>query len=149
MLIYAVDDMKGFLDALVRAAQGAQPQAEIEGFTRGAQVLARMAERPCDILLTDVDMPGMNGIELAQAVHEQNPATEIVFVTGEAAYNLKQMGVQVERCVYKPVTAERLAQRLDELSVLPPFAIIPPQEERQAARPAGGLLGWLWQHFLH
>lgn len=48
----------------------------------GLQALSALAWEVPDLLLTDVDMPNLNGIELGEAVRERFPALPIVFMSG-------------------------------------------------------------------
>lgn len=48
----------------------------------GREAWKIIQEEPVDILLTGINMPIMNGIELARLVHESYPQTHIVFLTG-------------------------------------------------------------------
>jgi CheY-like chemotaxis protein len=52
----------------------------------GAEAMALLAAgRPCDLLLTDVTMPGMTGGQLAEAARRLRPGLAVVFVTGHSA----------------------------------------------------------------
>jgi two-component system NtrC family response regulator len=48
----------------------------------GQQALAALAEGPFDVLVTDIRMPGVTGIELLKHVKAHTPATEVVIITG-------------------------------------------------------------------
>lgn len=66
-----------------------------------------------DLLVTDIKMPGMNGLELAQRVHRQTPGTEIIYVTGypgKTAYNSKDLLGPVLR---KPVAPQVLLEAVE------------------------------------
>ncbi|HLY63531.1 MAG TPA: response regulator, partial [Terriglobia bacterium] len=48
----------------------------------GARALALLAQGRVDIVLTDVRMPGMNGIELLKIIRQKYPRTDVVIMTG-------------------------------------------------------------------
>ena len=71
------------------------------------------SEEWCDAVLTDVVMPGISGIELANCVHDVRPEVPVVLVTGAAsAIDLAANLGMLALC--KPITRERLAAVLDE-----------------------------------
>ena len=89
MIVFGVcDDDKVFSDLLsenLRRMTVRFPE-EIECYIRtfhsAAEVLDYIALNPLDALLLDIDMPGMNGFELADALSKKSPSTRIVFVSG-------------------------------------------------------------------
>jgi len=56
----------------------------VVGANSGRRALEILATESFDLLMTDLAMPGMNGIELAQAVHERFPKLPILLATGYA-----------------------------------------------------------------
>lgn len=51
-----------------------------------AEALALLSTHPhVDVLFTDINMPGMDGLELARRVHNMNPAIELVITSGKRA----------------------------------------------------------------
>jgi two-component system, cell cycle response regulator CpdR len=84
-ILLAEDDesMRGFLErALVRAGY------EVVSFNNGVEALDRLKEEPFALLLTDIVMPRMDGIELARKASELDPGLKIMFITGFAAVTL-------------------------------------------------------------
>jgi CheY-like chemotaxis protein len=70
----------------------------------GCEALAILRASCIALLLTDIVMPGMNGIELAEAAHAIQPRMQIIFMTGYA----RQLPLQ-DRCVLrKPFRAREL-----------------------------------------
>lgn len=87
-----------------------------EWFVEPRQALLRYQERPADfsLVLTDLTMPEMTGIELASAVHAVTPHMPIVVMTGfegeQSEHSLYTYGVK--RLLLKPLSAARIAQCL-------------------------------------
>ncbi len=77
-------DMRRFL---VKALQNAG--YDVVDFGNGAQAYERLKEEPFTLLLTDIVMPEMDGIELARRAAELDPELKIMFITGFAAVALK------------------------------------------------------------
>ena len=77
------DDMRRFL---VKALQKAG--YEVTSYGNGADAYERLKEEPFTLLLTDIVMPEMDGIELARRAAELDPELKIMFITGFAAVAL-------------------------------------------------------------
>jgi two-component system, OmpR family, response regulator len=56
----------------------------IEDSYDGLEALSRLETRPCDLVITDVHMPGLNGLELLRRVHEIRPGTKVLVMTAES-----------------------------------------------------------------
>lgn len=74
------NDMRRFL---VKALQKAG--YDVVSFDNGQSAYERLREEPFDLLLTDIVMPEMDGIELARKATELDPALRVMFITGFAA----------------------------------------------------------------
>lgn len=70
-------------------------------------------EKDFDILLLDIEMPGMNGIELAKKVRLENTAVQIVFITGYYEYFSDGFDVSALHYLLKPVNKDKLCPVLD------------------------------------
>ena len=77
-------DMRRFL---VKALQNAG--FNVISYDNGLSAYQRLREEPFELLLTDIVMPEMDGIELAQRCSEVSPATKVMFITGFAAVTLR------------------------------------------------------------
>ena len=77
------NDMRRFL---VKALQNAG--YDVASFDNGLSAYNRLREEPFELLLTDIVMPEMDGIELARKASELDPDLKIMFITGFAAVAL-------------------------------------------------------------
>lgn len=66
-----------------------------------------------DILLLDIEMGGMNGVDLARRIRARDAVAEIIFVTGYSDYIAEGYDVAALQYLMKPVAAERFAATLD------------------------------------
>ena len=118
MLIFAIDDEPRMLRLLHRAVEQAAPEAEIMDFplgTQAAQAMEEKALRPA-VVFSDIQMPGLNGLNLAVKIKRLSPETKIVFVTGFSEYALAAYRVHASGYVMKPVDAEQIREELDNLT---------------------------------
>ena len=76
-------DMRRFL---VKALQNAG--FDVISYDNGLSAYQRLREEPFELLLTDIVMPEMDGIELARRAAELDPDIKIMFITGFAAVAL-------------------------------------------------------------
>ena len=123
MKIFAIDDEPKALRSLCRAITQAAPDAEVRAFDRSAGLLAAVedGEAP-DALFADADMPGMNGVQLAQRIKLHCPKLNVVFVTGYDRYMGDAFALHASGYLKKPVTAEDVREELENLRhpVAPP-----------------------------
>jgi two-component system cell cycle response regulator CpdR len=77
------NDMRRFL---VKALQNAG--YSVASYDNGKSAYERMREEPFELLLTDIVMPEMDGIELARRATELDPDLKVMFITGFAAVAL-------------------------------------------------------------
>ena len=113
-ILLAEDDesMRGFLErALLRAGY------DVVAFDNGRDALDRLQQEPFTLLLTDIVMPLMDGIELARRASEIDPELKIMFITGFAAVTLSN-GVETPkdaRVLSKPFHLKDLVREVDTL----------------------------------
>ena len=81
-ILFAEDDdqMRVFISRGLRRAGH-----HVEAFGDGETALQQTRESVYDLLLTDVMMPGIDGVELARLVRERQPGIRVMFITGFAA----------------------------------------------------------------
>ena len=128
MRIFAADDEPEALKTLHEAIRAAVPGAEISDFRRGQAVLDAVMEQGIypDVVFSDIRMPEMNGLQLAEALKKAAPGTQIVFVTACPEYALEAWQSHVQGYLMKPVTAEDIR---DALGYLRPAPAPVPQEK--------------------
>jgi two-component system, cell cycle response regulator CpdR len=106
------DSMRGFLErALSRAGH------QVIAFDNGKEALDRLMDEPFSLLLTDIVMPRMDGIELARRASEIDPTLKIMFITGFAAVTLNNdtAAPKDARVLSKPFHLKDLVQEVDRL----------------------------------
>jgi len=67
---------------------------EVETFTRSAKAMERVAEQKFNIVITDLKMEGVDGIQFLTRVKEQSPATEVIVITGFATMDTAKESYQ-------------------------------------------------------
>ena len=112
-ILLAEDDesMRLFLaKALSRAGD------EVTSFGTGVEAFERLKEEPFTLLLTDIVMPEMDGIELARRAAEVDPDLKIMFITGFAAVALNaENSTPDAKVLSKPFHLRDLVDEVDRL----------------------------------
>jgi two-component system cell cycle response regulator CpdR len=106
------NDMRRFL---VRALSNAGYQ--VISFDNGRSAYERLREEPFELLLTDIVMPEMDGIELARRATEIDPDLKVMFITGFAAValNAAQQAPKEAKVLSKPFHLKDLVNEVDRL----------------------------------
>ncbi|MBN1951913.1 MAG: response regulator transcription factor [Bacteroidales bacterium] len=68
-----------------------------------------------DVLFLDIEMPGMNGLELAEIIREEYPRIVIIFVTAFNQYAIDAIKQAAFDYLIKPVDIEEMSQTIDRL----------------------------------
>ncbi len=74
-----------------------------------------MDSRDYDLLLLDMLMPGINGMQAAREIRERNSRVQIVFLTSSPEYAVESYSVRAYYYLLKPASEERLSPILDRL----------------------------------
>jgi two-component system, cell cycle response regulator CpdR len=113
-ILLAEDDesMRGFIERALNKAG-----YEVLAFENGRDALDRLQQEPFTLLLTDIVMPIMDGIELARRAGEIDPELKIMFITGFAAVTLNTdvQAPQDARVLSKPFHLKDLVREIDLL----------------------------------
>ena len=115
MRIIAVDDEKIALDALSSAIKAIVTEDEVISFRYPEDAIEYVKENFCDIAFLDVEMAGMSGVELAEALKKYNSEINIVFCTGYGNYRDQAFELHASGYLMKPITPEKVKRELENL----------------------------------
>lgn len=79
--ILVVEDHPLFVNSLVRLLRDRGGHS-VESVGSGEQALQQLADSKYDVVLIDVSLPGMNGIDLVHVIHERKPQLPCLMVSG-------------------------------------------------------------------
>ena len=106
------DSLRAFLTrALERAGY------EVRACADGDQALAALHDGPYDLLLTDIVMPGADGIEVARQAAAVQPELRIMFITGFAAVALaaRESAPKGAKVLSKPIHLREIVAEVDRM----------------------------------
>lgn len=117
---------------LLAEAGGVEVVGEAGGAAEALQLIKAI---PYDVVFLDVNMPGLSGIELAEAFSAMEHPPSVVFVTAHSEHAVEAFEVAAVDYLVKPVEIERLRLAISRLT---PAAELPPAKaERVAVEKAG------------
>lgn len=85
----------------------------VAGYESGEQFLFEYPDNPCNLLLLDIEMSGINGMELAKKLRSSGNRLPIIFITGYSDYIGEGYDVEALHYLLKPVEKDRLFAVLD------------------------------------
>ncbi len=115
MRILVVDDSRLAATSLVRVLAKVKPKAACEMVLSATEALALCEGQRFDVAFLDIEMPGINGFEVARKIKLRTPQTNIVFVTGYPEYALDAWSTQASAFLVKPADENDVRRALDSL----------------------------------
>ncbi len=115
MRILIVDDHKSIVDEMIEKLGELRSDAECMGVTRPSKVMKLMMEQRFDIVFMDIEMPGINGIKLAEKVLAEYPRTNIIYITGFTEYAYESYKTFASAFLAKPISKKMLKNALNNL----------------------------------
>jgi two-component system OmpR family response regulator len=110
--VLIVDDEEDLVTALVERLNLRGFRAE--GVTTGTDALTHLARASCDVVLLDVKMPGLGGLEVIKRIKQQQPSPAVVLLTGLGSSQDAERGMALGAFDYlmKPVKIDHLVRVL-------------------------------------
>lgn len=91
---------------------------EIQGLTDPTQALAWLDQNCCDILITDIEMPGVDGLEILRFAKARNAWTQVIFITAHSSLDRINAALEHGASDYllKPIQQPELLELLTQSS---------------------------------
>lgn len=113
--VILIDDEESALDILEILLKQIG-NVEIAGrYVNPQEALEEIRRDIPDAVFLDIEMPGMNGIELAEQILDINETVEVIFITAYNEYAVKAFEIHSLDYILKPVLKERLKKTMDRL----------------------------------
>ena len=113
--ILVADDEMIERKVLVRRLQKKYPDCEIVDAENGREVLEKYHKIPAEILILDIEMPGITGLEAAETLREEGSRSAIIFLTAYDSFSYAKKAVSVHALDYllKPCDEKELLDVVD------------------------------------
>ena len=117
MTIVCVDDHSVMLRGTRQSVEQILPDASIVAFTNADEALVFVKENGCDILITEIELCGMDGLTLSKRVKKVNSKVNIIFLTvcNEKEHAKEVLKIKPSGYLLKPAKQEQLAAELNNL----------------------------------
>lgn len=112
--VLLVDDEMEYLDTLVKRLRKRRISAT--GVGSGESALEILEKEPVNIVLLDVKMPGMDGIQALREIKKRHPLIEVIMLTGHADMEVALEGMELGAFDYlmKPISIDELLYKLED-----------------------------------
>ena len=109
-----VDDEIDFLDTLMKRMK--KRGVDVSGVGSGEEGLKFLDEKSADVVVLDVKMPGMDGIETLRKIKNRYPLIEVIMLTGHASMEVGIEGMELGAFDYlmKPVDIDELLYKVQD-----------------------------------
>ena len=114
MKLLLVDDEADFRTTLTKRMQ--RRKVDVHGVESGDAALAWLAANPVDVVILDVKMPGMDGIETLRMIKSRHPLIEVIMLTGHASMEAAIEGMEMGAFDYlmKPMDMDELLYKAED-----------------------------------
>lgn len=110
--VLVVDDELDFLETIVKRLKRRKVSAE--GIDSGIKALELLEREHFDVVILDVRMPGLDGIETLKEIKKKRPLMEVIMLTGHASVESGMQGMQYGAFDYvmKPADIDDLLEKI-------------------------------------
>jgi DNA-binding NtrC family response regulator len=111
--VLLVDDEVEFCDALAKVLR--RRRLVVEVAASGEQALSRLGAEACEVVVLDLKMPGLDGVETLRQIRARWPAIAVILLTGHGTVEagIEALGEQAFDFLLKPVVAEKLVEVIE------------------------------------
>jgi DNA-binding NtrC family response regulator len=112
--VLLVDDEEEFVSALSERLM--LRGIEADSALNGEEALARLVEKEFEVVILDVMMPGLGGLEVLRQIKSTHPNTQVILLTGHGATREGIEGMRLGAFDYliKPVDIEEMLEKMKE-----------------------------------
>ncbi len=112
--VLIVDDEIEFMETLVKRLR--KRKIAVDGVNSGEAALEQLKVAPADIVVLDVRMPGMSGLDALREIKSNYPLVEVIMLTGHASVEVAIEGMDIGAFDYlmKPIDIDELLYKIQD-----------------------------------
>jgi len=112
--VLIVDDEVEFLETLVKRLR--KRKLAVNGVTSGEAALEQLKQSPVDVVVLDVKMPGMSGLDTLREIKKTYNLIEVIMLTGHANMEVAIQGMDIGAFDYlmKPIEIDELVYKIQD-----------------------------------
>lgn len=112
--VMLVDDEADFLNTLTKRLK--RRKLVVTDAKSGEDALSILGQNPVDIVVLDVRMPGIDGVETLKEIKKQFPLIEVIMLTGHASVEVAVQGMELGAFDYlmKPMDIDELVYKIED-----------------------------------
>jgi CheY-like chemotaxis protein len=136
--ILIVDDQHDVRQMLASSLRSLGADIEVIDVPSGEEALLVAYRRPVDLLISDVRLPGISGLELLERVHKRNPGLKTILVTGLTDPQIRRQVAEAgaNAFFYKPIEMADFLDAVERcLGLVETFFPLPPVAEPETPVP--------------
>lgn len=110
--VLVVDDEPDFLETLVKRLK--RRKVDASGVSSGVEAMQLLEQEHFDVVILDIRMPGMDGLETLREMKRKRPLMEVILLTGHASVESGMQGMQLGAFDYvmKPAELEDILEKV-------------------------------------
>ena len=111
--VLLVDDEEEFVEALAQRLE--VREFDVTTALSGADALARIGDEEIDLVILDLQMPGVDGLEVLRQIKQRKPLIEVIMLTGHATVQTAIDGMKLGAFDFllKPTETEELVEKIN------------------------------------
>ncbi|MDZ7698013.1 MAG: response regulator [Deltaproteobacteria bacterium] len=112
--VLLVDDELDFLETLAKRLK--KRNVDVSCVTSGEAAIEQLKDQTVDVVVLDVKMPGMDGLEVLREIKKAYPLTEVIMLTGHASIEVAIEGMELGAFDYlmKPMEIDALLYKVQD-----------------------------------
>ena len=115
MKTITIDDRISVVNIILRLLKKIDGDGVHIGTTKPQEVISALQAERYDVAFLDIEMPGMNGLQLAQKLQAIDPQLNIIFITAYDEYMSEAFDMYASAYLLKPISEESMRKALDHL----------------------------------